>query len=118
MTPVEVQGQLKSARAELERVCKLLESPTPAALDRCGATMERVIGELDAGRKWMAQAGEIGIAEARRLRSVVLRARALLNLAANYHARWRGILAGMSGGYTVRGAPAPLPSRARVSFRG
>jgi hypothetical protein len=118
MTPAEVQTQLRSARAELERVCKLLESPTPAALDRCGATMERVIGELDAGRKWVAQAGEIGIAEARRLRSVVQRARALLNLAAKYHGGWRGILAGMSGGYTFRGAPAPIPSRARVSFRG
>ena|ERR1700678_2487278 len=118
MTPAEIQSQLRSARAELERVCKMLESPTPAALDRCGAVMERVIGELDAGRKWMSQAGEIGVTEARRLRSVVHRARALLNLAANYHNRWHSILASMSGGYTDRGAPAPIPSRARVSFQG
>ena len=80
--------------------------------------MERVIGDLRAGRPGMLQAGESGIAEARRLRSVVHRTRALFNLAANYHSRWRCILAGMSGGYTVSGAPAPLPSQARVSIRG
>jgi hypothetical protein len=118
MTPAEVQAQLRSARAELERVCKLLESPSPAALDRCAAIMERVIAELETGRRGMAQAGEIGVAEGRRLRSVVQRTRALLNLAANYHSRWRGILAGMSGGYTARGAPVQLPSRARVSMQG
>src|SRR5580658_8630100 len=115
MTPAEVQSQLRSARFEMERVCKLLESPTPAVLDRCGAAMERVIGELETGRKWMPQAGGIGVAEARQLRSVVHRARALLNLAANYHNRWHGILASMTGGYTARGAPAPLLSRGRVS---
>ena len=118
MTPAEIQSQLRSARVDLERVCTLLESPTPAVLDRCAASMERVIEELTAGRKQMGPADKIGIAEARRLRSVLHRARALLNLAANYHGRWRCILAGMNGGYTVRGAPAPLPSRARVSIRG
>jgi hypothetical protein len=118
MTPAEVLSQLRSARAQLERVCTLLESPSPATLDHCAAAMERVIGELDAGRRWMAQAGEIGAAEARRLRSVVQRARALLDLAANYHFRWRRILAGISGGYTYRGAPAPLHSPARVSIQG
>jgi hypothetical protein len=102
----------------MERVCTLLESPSPATLDSCGAVMERVIGELDAGRRWMAQSGETGVAEARRLRSVVQRARSLLDLAANYHFRWRRILAGKSGGYTYRGAPAPLHSQARVSIQG
>jgi hypothetical protein len=118
MTPAEVQSQLRSARAQLERVCTLLESPSPATLDSCAAAMQRVIGELDAGRRWMSQAGEVGVAEARRLRSVVLRARALLDLAANYHFRWRRILAGMSGGYTARGAPAPLHAQGRVSIQG
>jgi hypothetical protein len=118
MTPAEVHSQLISARAELERVCKLLESPTPAVLDSCAAIMERVTGELAAGRKWMAQPGEIGVAEARRLRTVVQRARALLQLASNYHTRWRGILAGISGGYTARGAPAPILARVRVSIQG
>ncbi len=118
MTPAEVQSQLRSARAQLERVCTLLESPDPATLDLCAAAMARVIGELDAGRKWMAQAGETSAAEARRLRSVIHRARALLDLAANYHFRWRRILAGMSGGYTYRGAPAALHSEARVSIQG
>ena len=118
MTPAEVQSQLRSARAQLERICTLLESPSPATLDRCAAAMARVIGELDAGRRWMSQAGEIGAIEARRLRSVVQRARALLDLAANYHFRWRCILAGMTGGYTARGAPQPLHSEARVSIQG
>lgn len=118
MKPAELQSQLRSARIEMERVCKMLESPSPAVLDRCGEAMERVIGELDAGRKWMPQAGEIGVEEARRLRSVVRRARALLNLAANYHSGWQGVLASMTGGYTVRGAPAPLPFKARVSIQG
>jgi hypothetical protein len=118
MTPAEIHSQLISARAELESVCKLLESPTPAVLDRCAAIMERVTGELWAGRKWMAQAGETGVAEARRLRVVVRRARALLQLASNYHTRWRDILAGISGGYTARGAPAPILARVRVSIQG
>jgi hypothetical protein len=118
MTPAEVRDQLTSARCELEHICMLLESPSPATLDCCAATMERVIVDLDASRKWMAEAGACGGAEARRLRPVVQRARSLLELAADYHARWRGILAGMSGGYTVRGTPAPIPSQARVSVRG
>jgi hypothetical protein len=123
MTPGEFQGQLRSARSELERVCKLLESPTPATLDRCAAIMAGVICQLEAGRREMAQAGEgvfqqNSVAEARRLRPVVHRARTLLELAARYHARWRGMLAGMSGGYTVRGAPAPILSRARISIQG
>src|ERR1700684_2391691 len=103
MTPAEVQSQLRSARAQLERVCTLLESPSPATLDQCAAAMERVIGELDAGRRWMAQAGEPGVAEARRLRSVVQRARALLDLAVNYHFRWRRIPARMSRGHSAPG---------------
>lgn len=118
MTPTEIQAQLRSARCELEHVCKLLESPAPATLDRCAAIMERVIAELQAGRRGIAEAGESGVAEARRLRTLVHRARALLELAVRYHAQWRSILAGMSGGYTVRGAPAPIPSQARVSIQG
>jgi hypothetical protein len=118
MTPAEVQAQLRALRSELEHVCKLLESPTPAILDRSAAIMKRVIGELEAGRKGIAQGGESGAAEARRLRSVVHRARSLLELAARYHTQWRGILAGMSGGYTVRGAPTPILSQARVSIQG
>lgn len=118
MKPAEVQNHLTSARSELERVCKLLESPSPATLDRCAASMERVIAELEAGRSWIAQAGESGVAEARRLRAVVQRVRALLDLAANYHAQWRGILAAMSGGYTVWGAPAPIRAQSRLSIRG
>src|SRR5580698_2974785 len=116
MTSTEIQAQLRSARDELEHVCKLLESPAPATLDRSAATMERVIAELQAGRRAIAEAGENGVAEARRLRSVVLRARTLLDLAARYHTHWRSILAGMSGGYTVLGSPAPILSQARVSI--
>ncbi len=118
MTPAEVQSQLRSARADLERVCKLLESPMPANLDLCSAEMQRVIVDLGAARKCMASAGGTAFAEARRLRSVVQRARALLELAANYHFRWRRILAGMNGGYTVRGAPVPIPVQARLSIEG
>jgi CHAD domain-containing protein len=114
----EIQSQLRTARAELEHICKLLESPTPAVLDRCAAIMERVTSELMAGRQWMAQAGELGIAEAHRLRVVIRRARALLELALSYHTRWRDILAGISGGYTARGAPAPILARVRVSIEG
>jgi hypothetical protein len=118
MTPAEIRSQLITARAELERVCKLLESPTPAVLDSCAAIMERVTGELWASRNWMAQAGATGVAEARRLRTVVRRARSLLQLASDYHTRWRGILAGISGGYTARGVPAPILARVRVSIQG
>ncbi len=80
--------------------------------------MERVIGNSRRAEDGWREAGESGAAEARRLRSVVQRARALLDLAANYHSRWRRILAGMSGGYTARGAPAPLHSQTRVSIQG
>jgi hypothetical protein len=118
MTPAEVRNQLRSARDEVERICKLLETPTPAVLDRCGAAMQRVIGDLENNRQWIAEAGEIGIAEARRLRPVVRRARALLNLAANYHDRWFHLLSGMSGGYTLRGAPAAPRLQSRLSLRG
>jgi hypothetical protein len=118
MTPAEIQAQLRSARSELEQVCKLLESPAPATLDRCAVIMERVIPELQAARSGIAQAGADGVAEARRLRAVVHRARSLLELAMRYHAQWRSILAGMSGGYTMLGAPAPILSQSRVFIQG
>src|ERR1700729_3323248 len=118
MTPAEIQVQLRSARSEPEHVCKLLESPAPATLDRCAAGMLRVITQLDTGRKGMVQIGEEGAVEARRLRATVHRARTLLNLAARYHTQWRSILAGMSGGYTVLGSPVPILSPARVSIQG
>lgn len=113
MTPAKIHSRLRSARTELECVCNLLESPSPVNLDHCAATMQRVIGELGVERMAHADA-----TEARRLRAAVQRVRALLDLAADYHFRWRRILASISGGYTVRGAPAPLASRVRVSIQG
>jgi DNA repair ATPase RecN len=118
MTPAEVQNQLRSARSELEHVCKLLESPAPASLDRCAAIMGRVVAELEAARRDISQAGELAAAEARRLQPVIHRVRSLLELAARYHSRWRQILAAMSGGYTVMGAPTPIRSQARFSIQG
>jgi hypothetical protein len=101
--------------AELDRACKLLESATPEAMDASAEALDGIARELslfNAGHK------SIGIEEARRLRTGARRARLLLELAARFHARCWDILAGMSGGYTPRGAPADLCVRGRVSISG
>ena len=103
--------------AELERACKLLESATPEAMDASAATLEGVARELgvlfDAGKR-----DSISVEEAQRLRAGARKARLLLELASRFHARCWDILAGMSGGYTAKGAPAALSLRGRVSLSG
>jgi hypothetical protein len=148
MAAAEVQGQFAFAQAEMERVCKLLESPSAPVLDQCATIMIRVISDLEAGRRLPGGAKKSGGAEnaagaekpvganalglkafqsnvsgansldARRLQITVRRARALLDLACRFHCGWQRIVAGMSGGYTFRGTPAPLAARARVVMRG
>jgi hypothetical protein len=98
--------------AELERACRLLESASPQAMDEGGAALEAVVRDLTLRRD------SIGVEEALRLREGARKARLLLNLAARFHARWYDILAGMAGGYTDKGSPAALSTRARISVSG
>ena len=102
--------------AELDRVCKLLESATPEAMDVSAETLESIAREL--GILFSAGHKSIGIEEARRLRAGVRKARLLLERASRFHARCWDILAGMSGGYTRLGAPEAPSIRGRVSISG
>jgi hypothetical protein len=98
--------------ADLERACKLLEYAHPGALDESAVILQSVACRL------AAQCDAIPVEEALRLRAAARRVRFLLDLAAQFHSRWRDILAAMCGGYTAAGAPVALASRGRISISG
>ena len=100
-----------SARQEVEEACALLVDPSPANLDRCTGALGSAVARL-------AHSDLPALAAVRDLRAAVLRARSLLELAAEYHRRWQSMLQAMTGGYTHAGEAAPLSTRGRVSIQG
>lgn len=101
-----------SLEAEVERACKLLELATPEAMEASAAALESVAREL-AERRF-----SVSSEEASRIRKSARRARLLLDLSARFHTRWHDLLAAMTGGYTVKGAPADFAAPARISLTG
>jgi hypothetical protein len=114
--PPGVSEQLAATRAQLDAACDLLIAPTPQALDRCSMILEA------AGREAAERASSLAeirgnndaIAEARRLRRSVQRARSLLENAARFHIGWLAIRGALTGGYTDRGEPAPVRHAGRI----
>jgi hypothetical protein len=113
---------LAEVRAEVQRVCELLHSPTPAAVDRCSIALGSAISRLVEWRKRF-HAGDrpsnrLALEEARRLRASVHRAARLLESAAAYHAGWRKALGALCAGYTASGVPADAAPPGRLCLRG
>ena len=115
--------QLAAARVEIEHVCRLLVSPSPAQLDRCAERLAAAIGLMKAGRESgaAAHAPEFvneDLLQLRALEESLRRARRLLEAAAAFHNNWRQCLGILCGGYTDRGAPAALDAGCRLWARG
>ena len=110
----------RTVRAEVERVCAMLISPSPEVLDRCPDLLRRAGEGLAALHPWLkpAHGNPQALAEAQQLRATVRRAGRLLQNAADYHTRWNQILGTMSAGYLPGGDAAPVNRPGRVCLRG
>ena len=114
-----IQG-FRTARADVERVCTLLISPTPEVLDQCPNWLQRAGEALANLRPGLgpAKGNPQALAEAQQLHAAVGRARRLLDNAADYHRRWNQIMGTMSAGYLPGGDAAPVYRPGRVCLRG
>jgi hypothetical protein len=107
--------ELSSSRASLARVCELLETPSPEALDQAEEILGRAVEEVAEARRRGAPAQPEeyrGIGHAARL------ARVLLDRAAAYHAGWNAWVGILTGGYGPGGKAAAPVSRGRLSVEG
>jgi hypothetical protein len=113
---------LAEVRAEVQRACDLLRTPSPAAVYRCTAVLGSAVSLLGEWRKGFRghdhTANRLALEEALQLRATVRRARRLLETAAEYHARWRQALGSLCAGYTASGAPAAAARPGRLCLRG
>jgi len=117
----QLTGHLSDAREKLDRVCDLLLSPSPEALDQCTPLFQAAIARVtacQAAATRPAQTEPGAPAEALRLQSAVRRARCLLEAAAEYHQKWARRIATMSAGYDGRGEPAAVDQGRRLILRG
>jgi hypothetical protein len=134
---VELMAQLVTVRSDVNRACELLVTPSPGSLDRCSRVLEAATHRLAesqphfgaamnsreiAGPSVIADlsviAGPSVLGEAYRLRAALRRAASLLEGANGFHRNWSRLRDAMTGGYTGRGDPAPVPRGSRISIRG
>lgn len=115
-----VSQQLASARAEVNDVCQILLSPSPAALDRCAPLLETAVAEVAACLPELrsSKGTQNEVDEARRLHMAVCYAKRLLEGAAEFHRDWIRRLGALSGGYTGPGEPAPVDRGSRMQVEG
>jgi hypothetical protein len=112
--------RLLLVRAEVERACGLLVSPTSEALDCCAGLLESACSDLVSCRPWMsgAEGNPEALAEARRLQEAVRRAGHLLEIARDYYAKWTEAWTALGAGYAPRGAPAATVRQGLVYMTG
>lgn len=105
---------------EMEGVCQLLTSPSPATLERCAEIMESATSRLSGLRPELeTHRGEAAaLPAARQLQSAVRRATLLLESAFQYHEQWRLRVSASLAGYSPDGSPAAIPHRVRVCVEG
>ena len=116
----DVFENLVKLALDVERVCRLLESPTAENLDRCPLLLQQACAGLAGLKPSLAAArGDAAVeAAARRVRFAAVLAARLLENAREYHGRWSRILGGMTGGYDGRGDPAALARPGRICLTG
>ncbi len=115
-----VGERLVAARAEVDRVCQLLLSPSPDVLDRCAGMLETAICEISATPDCAPEpaARETFERQAQSLAVSLARARLLLNSALEFHHNWLRRLGEISGGYTGTGEPATIAGRGHLAIQG
>jgi hypothetical protein len=120
MAAADAMEQLVTARSDVDRACELLVTPSPGSLDRCSRVLEAAVQRLTESqpqlRRGVGDATLLG--EANRLRAAVRRAARLLEGANGFHLNWSRLRDAMTGGYTGRGDPSPVPRGSRISIRG
>jgi hypothetical protein len=116
----EIVEGLQAVRTQVDRVCNLLISPSPTALDSCSQLLETAGSRLAQLQPQLRQAAGNPAAkeEARRLRTAVVCAKRLLENASRFHVNWGRLLGALSAGYTERGEPAPAPRQGRICLQG
>jgi len=119
MPSAAIAEQLQTTRSHLDRVCAMLTTPTPEALDQCSAMLEAAGRQLtDWQSRLRPSSGDApALEEARRLRASLLRAGRLLEGASSFHNNWMRLRGAMSGGYTERGEPSLVNHGSRISVR-
>lgn len=119
MPAADMVERLRAARAEVDRACALLVSPSPEVLDRCSRTLETAGSRLAECRPLLREGtgNPAALQEARRLQAAVRHAGRLLEGAASFHLHWSRWLGAMCAGYTQGGHAAPAPHGNRVSIR-
>jgi len=120
MPATELMEQLVTARSDVDRACELLVTPSPGSLDRCSRVLEAAVQQLAESQPQLRRGvGDPTVmGEAYRLRAAVRRAASLLEGANGFHLNWSRLRDAMTGGYTGRGDPAPVPRGSRISIRG
>jgi hypothetical protein len=125
VTNVDVMQRLATTRSDVDQACELLLTPSPGSLDRCSRVLEAAVHQLAEPQPQLGapmNASGIGdaavLAETYRLRRAVRRAASLLEGANGFHLNWSRLRDAMTGGYTRRGDPAPVPRGSRISIRG
>jgi hypothetical protein len=109
-------ANLAAGREIAERACRLLDGPSPEALESCAGLLETAVLEIRSAR---VLAGDSGArAEARRLQAALRQGAALLRNAADYHNNWSHWLRARTGGYQPGGEPAGLERPGAVSVKG
>jgi hypothetical protein len=120
MAAADAMEQLVTARSDVDRACELLVSPSPGSLDRCSRVLEAAVQRLAESqtqlRRGIGDPSVVG--EAYSLRADVRRAASLLEGANKFHLNWCRLRDAMTGGYTGRGDPSPVPRGSRISIRG
>ena len=115
---LNVSQQLASARAGVSDVCRILISPSPAALDRCAPLLETAAAEVSACLPELrnSKGTQAEVDEAQQLRQAVRHAKRLLEGAARFHENWIRRLGALNGGYTGRGEPAAVERGSRMQI--
>ena len=119
--PARAGERLAAARAEIDRVCQLLVSPTAEQLDRCAERLAGAIREVTVYRESGPTSIEFqaeDLQQARALETSLRRASRLLEAAAAFHENWWRCVGALCGGYTDRGAPAAVDRGCRILARG
>lgn len=113
-------GTFGEVRLQLEEAGRLLIQPAPAALETCENLLSSALARLESTRPfWSDTAGNLAAAaEARSLRNALELARRLLENAANFYARWRGITQDSTLTYRADGRAQPIRQPVRILVSG
>ena len=120
MPTTAFEEELRAARFAIDGAARLLESPSPAIVDRCAGILQSAAERIAALQAPILPPTDRSAAreEANRLRNSVWRAGRLLEGAAGFHTNWGLVRDTLCAGYTASGTPAPARFASRISLQG